>query len=161
MPDAGEVLTVQRAAYVAEAQRYADPFLPPLTQPLAEVVADVRAGRRLVACLGSRVVGTVRGEQRDDVLHVGRLAVAPDQQGRGLGTRLLSAIEQLAGQGVTTCALFTGAGSDDNVRLYGRLGYRFVRHEQLPSGPGLVHLEKALDGMSGGRAVPPPGIASW
>jgi hypothetical protein len=29
--DAGEILTVQRAAYLTEAQHYADPFLPPLT----------------------------------------------------------------------------------------------------------------------------------
>ncbi|MDT7552926.1 MAG: hypothetical protein QOI16_1462, partial [Pseudonocardiales bacterium] len=28
--DAGEVLTVQRAAYVTEAQRYAAPHIPPL-----------------------------------------------------------------------------------------------------------------------------------
>jgi GNAT superfamily N-acetyltransferase len=136
------VLTVQRAAYVAEAQRYSDPFLPPLTQPLTEVVEDVRAGRRMVACLGSRVVGTVRGQRRDQVLHVGRLAVAPDQQGRGIGTRLLAAIEQFAEADVTVYALFTGAGSEANVRLYERLGYRFVRHEPLPRGPGLVHLEK-------------------
>lgn len=30
--DAGEILTVQRAAYLTEAQHYADPFLPPLTE---------------------------------------------------------------------------------------------------------------------------------
>lgn len=36
---------MQRAAYLSEAQRYGDPFLPPLTQPLAEIVTDMRAGR--------------------------------------------------------------------------------------------------------------------
>lgn len=78
---AGELLTVQRAAYLSEAQRYSDPFLPPLTQPLAEIVEDVRSGRRLVALQGLRVVGSVRVEERAGVVHVGRLAVAPDQQG--------------------------------------------------------------------------------
>ncbi len=141
---AGELLTVQRAAYLNEAQRYGDPFLPPLTQPLAEIVADVRAGRRLVALRGPRVVGSVRGEQRSDVLHVGRLAVAPDQQGHGIGRRLLRAVEELAGPRVTRCALFTGADSDDNLRLYEDLGYRRVGNESLPQGPGLVHLEKPL-----------------
>jgi hypothetical protein len=43
---------------------------------------------------------------------------------------------------VTAYALFTGAESDDNVTLYERLGYRQVRHETLPQGPGLVHLHK-------------------
>lgn len=136
------MLTVQRAAYVTEAQRYRDPFLPPLTQSLAEVADDVRAGRRLVALSAQRVVGTVRAEERAGVLHVGRLAVAPDHQGRGVGGRLLVAAERLAGPGVTAFALFTGADSADNVRLYERAGYRPVRHEALPSGPGLVHLEK-------------------
>ena len=139
---AGEVLTLQRAAYLREAQRYGDPFLPPLTQPLDDVADEIRAGRRLVALLGPRVVGSIRGVERDGVLHVGRLAVAPDQQGRGIGTRLLAAVEDLAGPQVTTCALFTGAESEDNVRLYEALGYRTVRHEALPQGPGLVHLHK-------------------
>ena len=140
--EAGELLTVQRAAYVAEAQRYADPFLPPLTQPLSEVVEEIRRDRRMVARSGCRVVGTVRGEQRGHVLHIGRLAVAPDQQGRGIGTRLLIAVEGLADADATACALFTGADSENNLRLYERLGYRPVRHEPLPSGPGLVHLDK-------------------
>jgi ribosomal protein S18 acetylase RimI-like enzyme len=139
---AGEVLTVQRAAYLSEAQRYGDPFLPPLTQSLDELAGEMRAGRRLVALVGTRVVGSVRGVEDDGVLHIGRLAVAPDQQGRGIGTRLLRAVEDLAGPEVTTFALFTGAASDDNVRLYEALGYRTVRREALPHGPGLVHLHK-------------------
>jgi hypothetical protein len=43
---------------------------------------------------------------------------------------------------VTTFELFTGADSEDNVRLYERLGYRQVRLESLPQGPGLVYLHK-------------------
>jgi hypothetical protein len=46
---AGEILTVQRAAYLSEAQRYGNPLLPPLTQPLSEIVEDVQGGRRFVA----------------------------------------------------------------------------------------------------------------
>jgi ribosomal protein S18 acetylase RimI-like enzyme len=139
---AGEVLTVQRAAYVTEAQRYGDPFLPPLTQSLGELVQDVRAGRRLVALRGHRVVGAIRGEECHGLLHVGRLAVAPDQQGAGIGTGLLLAVETLAGPAVTAFALFTGADSEANLRLYQGLGYRQVRHEPLPHGSGLTHLEK-------------------
>ncbi|MDQ1661794.1 MAG: hypothetical protein QOJ68_1774 [Blastococcus sp.] len=138
----GEVLTVQRAAYLSEAQRYGDPFLPPLTQSLEELADEIRAGRRLVALVGTRVVGSVRAAEHDGVLHIGRLAVAPDQQGRGIGTQLLGAAEDLAGPEVQTFALFTGAASDDNVRLYETLGYRTVRHDALPEGPGLVHLHK-------------------
>ena len=51
--DAGEVLTLQRAAFAVEAQRYRDPFLPPLVEPLESVLAAVVAGDVLV---GLRVV---------------------------------------------------------------------------------------------------------
>lgn len=39
--DAGEILTVQRAAFVAEAQSHGDPWLPPLTETLDAVAAAI------------------------------------------------------------------------------------------------------------------------
>ena len=43
--DAGELLTLQRAAYVSTAQLYRDPFLPPLLETLDQVAEAIR--RRL------------------------------------------------------------------------------------------------------------------
>src|SRR5690625_352456 len=40
--DAGELLTVRRAAFVAEAQLYGDPNLPALTQTLSELQEDLQ-----------------------------------------------------------------------------------------------------------------------
>ena len=142
--DAGELLVLQRAAYLSEAQRYDDPHLPPLTETLDELRSAVAAGRVLKAVDGTRIVGAVRVREDGPVLHVGRLSVAPDRQGCGLGTALLAAAEALAGPDVRTVALFTGEASDENVRLYERCGYAVVRHEALPPGPGVVHLEKRL-----------------
>ena len=39
--DAGEVLTLQRAAFLCEAQRYDDPHLPMLTETLDEIAAVI------------------------------------------------------------------------------------------------------------------------
>ncbi|RKN49109.1 GNAT family N-acetyltransferase [Micromonospora endolithica] len=141
--DAGEILTVQRAAYLTEAQRYGDPFLPPLTETLEEVRA-VLAGARtvLTARIGPRLVGSVRAHVEAGVAHVGRLAVAPDQQGRGIGGRLLRAIEAMHAARADRFALFTGAGSDQNLRLYQRHGYRLVGHRDDPNGVRLALLEK-------------------
>ena len=141
--DAGEILTLQRAAYVTEAQAHADPGLPPLLQTLAELAsADVTA-------LGirdrGRLVATVR--LRHDPAdarsaEVARLAVAPDRQGEGLGTRLLVEIERHARPGVTSLALFTGDRSHRNLRLYARHGY--VETHRTPAGTHrLVHMRKA------------------
>ncbi|MGH3830253.1 MAG: GNAT family N-acetyltransferase [Pseudonocardiaceae bacterium] len=54
------------------------------------------------------------------VAEVGRLTVAPDRQGQGLGSRLLADLEQRLSTDVTELRLFTGERS--NLRLYSRLG---------------------------------------
>lgn len=139
--DAGEVLTLQRASYVTQAQLHDDVRLPPLTQTLAEVHAEltdpgvtalgIRERGRLVAAVRLRDVGAGR-------LALGRLIVAPDRQGSGLGTRLLREAET-AVPGTTVIDLFTGHRSEANLRLYRREGYL-----ETGRGDGLVHLSKAI-----------------
>lgn len=138
--DAGEVLTLQRAAYVSEAQLYDDPRLPPLTQTLQELRAELSVARGLAAVEGARIVGAVRARQQGPVLHIERLTVAPDQQRQGIGTALLGAIETCGG--ATYAELFTGHLSAANLRLYERMGYHEKRREQLTPGITLVYLGK-------------------
>ncbi|WP_407727507.1 hypothetical protein ACJEDT_07880 [Rhodococcoides fascians] len=61
--DAGELLTLQRAAYVTEAQAHGDVLLPPLTQSSAEVAEELSSPG--VTAIGirtetSRLVAAVR-----------------------------------------------------------------------------------------------------
>ena len=80
--DAGEVLTVQRAAYVTEAQRYAAPHIPPLLETLEELRADLDRPDVLAvgAWSGPRLVGSVRGRldgatiDREQLVNRGSLA---------------------------------------------------------------------------------------
>jgi hypothetical protein len=44
--DAGQVLTLQRAAFVTEARAHRDLHLPPLTQTLADLPAELGEARR-------------------------------------------------------------------------------------------------------------------
>src|SRR3954454_1636528 len=121
---AGELLTLQRAAYVTEAQAHQDPFLPPLTETLEALRATLRDPAIVVIGIreGGRLVGSARLTVDGDVAEVGRLAVVPDQQGRGLGTALLRAIEARAPDHVRELRLFTGEHSASNLRLYERFG---------------------------------------
>jgi ribosomal protein S18 acetylase RimI-like enzyme len=142
---AGEVLTLQRAAYVDEARRYGDPELPPLTQTLEELVAELRSPSviGLGAWLDGRLVGSVRVRLEGAVGHLGRLVVVPDLQGQGIGTALLRVGEESLPAEVTEIRLFTGSRSDATIRLYERLGY--VRQGVTPAGThDLVHLTKRL-----------------
>ena len=104
--DAGEVLTLQRAAYVSEAQAHNDLWLPPLTQTLAELRAEL--ARPTVWAWGYRdslrLVAAVRVEVHDATALIGRLVVVPDRQNQGLGSRLLLEAEGRLPDTVTTLA---------------------------------------------------------
>lgn len=139
--DSGEILTVQRAAYVSEAQLYDNTKFSALTETLDEVHDAVGAGGVLIAKLGSRIVGAVRGELVGDECRVGRLVVAPDLRGRGIGCRLLLAIEQKFAF-AREFVLFTGDRSTANLRLYERVGYTRSRVEPVAETLSLVYLVK-------------------
>jgi ribosomal protein S18 acetylase RimI-like enzyme len=137
--DAGELLTVQRAAYLSEAQLHGDLYLPPLTETVDEIRTAMARERVLTAREGTRMIGSVRLRMDGDTGHVGRLAVAPDLQGRGIGSRLVRAAEETA-PGAARFELFTGPRSLQNIALYERLGYRRIA---TPAGrEPLVFLEK-------------------
>ena len=67
-----------------------------------------------------------RGELVDDTWHIGRLMVVPDLHGRGLGRALLEFIQEVAPSDATRFELFTGTGSEHNLKLYKKAGFRGV-----------------------------------
>ena len=152
--DAGELWTLQQAAYLPEARRHASFDLPPLTETLAEVAAALTTQTVLVARWGHRLVASVRGELRDgDVWLIGRLMTAPDQQGRGLATALLARIEALAPPGTRTLRLVTGHHSASNLTFYARRGYVEVDRRDDCPGPPVVLLEKPASGRDADAAA--------
>lgn len=143
---AGEVLTVQRAAYVSEAQRYDAPNIPPLRETLDEVRADLAGdGPAVAAWLGPRLVGSVRGRVAGERMEIARLTVAPDLQGRGVGRALLVALHAAAPAPVVRFWLVTGARSHDNRRFYAAAGYVDVGAAVDSAGVGLVRMERYAD----------------
>ncbi|MEV7802378.1 GNAT family N-acetyltransferase [Microbispora sp. NPDC088329] len=139
--DAGEILTLQRAAYVTEAQLYGDPFLAPLVESLDQVRTVIETGIVLKAEDGGRIVGAARGRLSGSTCLVGRLVVAPDRQGRGVGSALLAAMHEAVPE-ATAFDLFTGHLSEGNLRLYRRLGYRETRRERVQDHLTLIHLRR-------------------
>ncbi|WP_039923555.1 GNAT family N-acetyltransferase [Amycolatopsis decaplanina] len=141
--DAGEVLTLQRAAYVPEAREHENLDLPPLLETFEqakEVLGDpacfawgIRESGRLVASVRIVVDGGAG--------LVGRLIVAPDKQGHGLGSSLLLAAEAAAPPSVTVFRLFTGERSAGPLRMYRKLGY-VETHRTPEKHYELVHFEK-------------------
>ena len=136
--DAGELFVLQRACWVQEAQDNPGVTIPALQESLADVEEWITRGRVLVVRVAGRLVGAVRGTQRDLTWDIGRVMVAPDLQGRGLGRRLLELIEAEAPADVTSYELFTGEGSVRNQRMYKKAGYRLVGELE----PGVVRMTK-------------------
>jgi ribosomal protein S18 acetylase RimI-like enzyme len=156
--DLGEIWTVQRAAYLDEAHAHGDPYIAPLTETLAQVRAHLDAGLPLLAAvLGARVVGTVRGRSTGPTFLVNRLAVAPDQRGRGIGRALLADLERrvaAAFPDAATLALVTGQAGEGGLRLYRSLGYAETHRERIADHLTMVHLRKPVPGRAAAPAAP-------
>lgn len=142
--DAGELLTMQRAAYLSEAAAHNDFRLPPLVQTLAELRADLAGSAAVTFGVrdNSRLIAAVRLCRDGDAVELGRLIVVPDRQGEGLGTRLLAFSETVFAD-PQEMRLFTGEHSVANIRLYERVGYRETGRT-AEAGYDLVHFAKPL-----------------
>jgi ribosomal protein S18 acetylase RimI-like enzyme len=139
--DAGEILALQKLAYRSEAAIYDDYSIPPLTQTLDEIRADFDRQTFLKIVVDGAIAGSVRAYLQDGTCYIGRLIVHPDRQNRGLGTRLLQAIEQHF-DGAERYELFTGHKSERNLYLYQKLGYTPFSRKPQHAGLTIVFLEK-------------------
>ena len=142
---AGEVMTVQRAAYLQEARRYGAWDLPPLVETLDEVRAHLGDGTPALGAFdGTRLEGSVRSRVDGERMEVARLSVAPDVQGGGVGRKLLHMISAKAPEGVNVVWLFTGAESEGNLRFYESAGFVRVSEHLDAVGIRCVTLEQKL-----------------
>jgi GNAT superfamily N-acetyltransferase len=140
--DAGEILTIQRAAFVSEALIYGSADMPALTQNLEEVEAELQDAYGWVARKNGRLVGAIRAREADGLLLIGRIAIAPDMQGAGIGRMLLDAAE--SNSTAEEAELFTGSLSEANLRLYERCGYRETQRVDQEDGIQEIYLRKHL-----------------
>lgn len=125
---AGEVLTLQRAAWVSEGRENHTFDIPPLTEGLDDVVASLSdpamwfwgyrdATHRLLGMVRTSPTATA------GTSFLGRLGVTPDLVGTGLGSALLTLAEARQPAGITRMELITGARSAGNHRFYAAHGW--------------------------------------
>ena len=134
LDDAGELLTLRRAAFVTEAQQYGDPHIT------------------LGGWYGHRLVGSIRMLIEGPKATLGRFAVAPDLQGQGFGTQLLMAILPHLPEGIEEVWVFTGRDSVHNLALYAKHGYKH-QHDQTAGDLTYAYLRKILGEGDGVGAV--------
>ena len=139
--DLPEILALQYLAYQSEAKLLGNRDIPPLKQTLEDLRQEYRQGDVLKAVDAAGViVGSVRCRLEGGTVHVGKLMVHPERRGRGLGARLLLAVETL--HPGKRLELFTSDKSAHNIRLYEKLGYAAFAEKQITPTLRFVYLEK-------------------
>lgn len=146
--DAEQIFKLQYLCFQSEAALYGNYRIDPLVQSLDSVRQEVAADCVYVARLGEEVVGSVRGSVTEDgSASIGKLCVHPRLQGHGIGARLLRAAEAalVEERGAKRFRLSTGHRSENNLRLYRRVGYETVGTSQGSDGVPMIVLEKAAE----------------
>lgn len=138
--DLAELLVLQRCCWLQEAMVNQSLDIPALRESLDDVRLWAASWRVWTVRLHHRLVAAVRARAADGVWEIGRLMVAPDLAGQGIGRWLLVHAESQAPEGTTSFAMVTGARSTRNIDLYERAGYRITA---LSGRTDTVYLSKA------------------
>ena len=135
--DAVDILNIQYLAFEAESRLYDGVEIPPLAQTLEGLMADFSEYAFLRAVVDGQIVGSVKCRETAGRVWVGRLMVHPSWQNKGIGRKLMQAVEEYNPEAVEF-ELFTGNKSLKNIALYRSLGYE-VRDEFLDDKqPGVI-----------------------
>ncbi|MFP4163624.1 MAG: GNAT family N-acetyltransferase [Chitinispirillaceae bacterium] len=138
--DLEAILLLQKRCYRENAERYDDFQIQPLMQTLEDVQKEFIKATVLKAVDGESVVGSIRGFAENETGHICKVIVHPDYQNRGIGSRLVTAMESCF-QNAERFELFTGFRDEKNLYLYQKLGYR--KFKKKNSGKMVfIYLEK-------------------
>ena len=143
LEDAPTMLDLQQRAFAEEGRRSGSMDIRPLTEPLDTVIEHVQRQTALVARDNGKIIGTIRGIVEGRVCTVRALAVDPANQGQGIGSALLNALERSLPD-VEQFDLTTNTVMERNVPFYERHGYRvteLTRHSELVT---LAQMTKAV-----------------
>ncbi len=140
--DLEEILKLQKLAYHENAIRYNDFTIPPLTQTLEELKKESEGSNILKVVEDRMIVGSVRAFEKDGSCYIGRLIVHPIYQNKGIGKKLMKAIEKCF-EGVRF-ELFTGDLDEKNLAFYEKLDYKRFREEKINDDLRFVYFEKKV-----------------
>ena len=135
------ILQLQYLAYQSEADLFGSRDISPLKQTIDEVVEEWSSGTILkMVDDNNAIIGSVRAQERDGTVYIGKLMVYPDHRHKGYGTMLLSEIEKCFPD--KRYELFKSTRSLDNICLYQKLGYTIFARKAVNDELEFVYMEK-------------------
>ncbi len=139
--DLSEILALQKKAFSIIARIIDRYDIQPLVQTLEETRQEAAEFTVLKYVLDGRIVGTVRGRMLDGGnCYIGKLAVDPDAHNKGIGRKLMQAIESHFAD-CRGYELFTSTVTPNTHHLYKSLGYEITRIGQ-GDGVTILHFGK-------------------
>ncbi|WP_407453892.1 GNAT family N-acetyltransferase [Methanobrevibacter sp.] len=139
--DLPEILDLQYLAYQSEASLFESNDIPPLKQTLDELTDEFNNGVILkLVTEEDIIIGSVRANLKDKTAYIGKLMVHPDYRRKGLGSKLLTEIENCFPQ--KRYELFTSTKSVDNIRLYQKMGYVIFDQKEVSDGLVFIYMQK-------------------
>ena len=136
-----EILQLQYLAYQSEADLFGSRDIPPLKQTIDEVVEEFNNGVILkMVDDNNTIIGSVRAQERDGTVYIGKLMVHPDHRHKGYGTMLLTEIEKCFPD--NHYELFTSTRSIDNILFYQKLGYTIFARKAVNDELEFMYMEK-------------------
>src|SRR3990170_1592892 len=128
LPDQAEAvgtLVYEAFKEIAERHNFEPAFATPqLAQLFIRLLAQTEGYQSYLLVDDGRPVACNFGDERDEVVGVGPVAVAVDQQGRGLGRRVMAALlERAERNGFRSVRLGPGAYNIQSFSLYHNLGF--------------------------------------
>ncbi|MFF7199192.1 GNAT family N-acetyltransferase [Streptomyces sp. NPDC008079] len=135
----------QQLAEIAQ-QAYGT-YVEELDEPPAPLRLDysrvASSGRTYVAEEAGKLQGMVTVERHDSHMVLRNLAVRPSCQGRGIGTKLVSFVEEFARDaGMDAVSLWTRVEMHDNIAFYQRRNYTVTHHEHSEQASRVFFLKK-------------------
>lgn len=137
-----EILKLQKMAFLSEARMLNNFNITPLTQTLEELEYEsgnctVLIGREETS---RQIIGSIRAYEDRERVYVGKLIVHPHYQNRGLGTKLLQAIESYSKNKIFQ--LHTISKNFKNLYIYQKAGYTEFKREKISENITFVYLQK-------------------
>jgi len=139
--DLPAILELQKLAFISEAQIHNNFKIQPLVQTLEEIQKEFENWTILkLIDEQQKIIGSIRANEEETKVQIGKLIIHPDFQNKGLGSRLLKEAEEMYPN--KSFELLTSSKSEKNLWLYKKNGYREVKREIGLDGLEFVFLEK-------------------
>ncbi|MDR1487535.1 MAG: GNAT family N-acetyltransferase [Deltaproteobacteria bacterium] len=137
------ILELQKKAFWEEAEFINDFTIGPLVQTLDDLIREFETFTFLQATDETgRIIGSVRGEKVEDVTFISKLVVDPNCQGKGLGQKLLTAIETELPS--NTYKIHTRDQNIKALNLYLKNNYKIYKEEDLKPHFRFSYMQKIL-----------------